>query len=352
LRFIDEDILRNSYVRYPNSLNPTALPYVLLEDGYELGIVDTKNNLSMAKAVSSLLSRSIDDARDVCYNGYLPEWIVRRAQLEYVSPYAVSNLWGRSGNRFVLTRTVGTGKRELVATALISSSKDNLFFYTSKYNNIKHSTMAHEIDWEMKVNGKHKWFDGFSMPDAASYKLAGYNQLANFSVEKRCRDLGLSRLLLHEIHKNYSLWYICKKNGISTDGKYLWVEQQVVKHSQPMVCGKGLLQIADPSWRPVMLHLGFELRMGAETFYMEQDHAPLPRIIRNGKVIDIIEYNRVYGLPGIYEDRGVEYWKEKTTDNSIHLMDRVPEVVSLAKSGRAKLQYFQLVYSFLKEKFI
>jgi hypothetical protein len=351
LRFVDEDVLRRSYVRYPNSLNPTALPYVPLEDGYELGIVDTKNNIQIAKAVSSLLSRSIDDARDVCHNGYLPERIVRRAQLEYVSPYAVSNLWGRSGNRFVLSRNIGYGKREIIATALISSSKDNLFFFTSKYNNIKHSTMAHDIDWEMKVNGGHKWFDRFSMPEVAKYKLVGYNQLANFSVEKvGCRDLGLSRLLLQEIRNHYALRYICKQNGIpSEQDEYVWVDKQVVKHCQPMVCGKGLFQIADPSWLPIMRRLGFELRMGAETFYLDQDYDPLPQIIRNRKTISIEEYNTIYGITGIYEDHGVDYWKERTTDNSIHLLERVPEVVSLAKSGKAKLQYYQLVYPFGKE---
>jgi len=50
-----------------------------------------------------------------------------------------------------------------------------------------------------------------------------------------------------------------------------------------------------------MLHLGFELRMGAETFYMEQDHAPLPRIIRNGKVIDIIGFMDCLGFMKIEE---------------------------------------------------
>jgi len=57
---------------------------------------------------------------------------VTNAQLEYVSPWAISNLWGRNGYRFILSKKVSDTMREIIGTALISNSKDTLFFFTSK----------------------------------------------------------------------------------------------------------------------------------------------------------------------------------------------------------------------------
>ena len=335
MRFIPTDLLRNSYIKYADSINYNAKPYVTINDDLELGIVDTKNNIDVAKAVSSLLTRSVDDAKAEgkknvvrgknIYNGYLPEKIVERAQFEYVSPHAISNLWGKFGYRFVLTRKVGDyNRRELIGTALISSSKDILFFFTSKYNNVRYSRINQFVDFNLLADGKNKWFDKFDMPDAKDYKPVDCNQLANFAVEKiGCRGLGLGKLLITEIIKNYAINYPFSK----------------INHSQPLICGKGLFQIADPSWIDFMIDIGFKLRLGAETFYIDRDWDPLVPIIINDKKMDNIEYNSMFNMPKIYDSL-------KNINSHDPLLHRINHVSKLARSGDAKLQYFQLTYMF------
>ena len=140
-RFVPADVLERSYIKYPYTTNPYSTPYVIIKlqndllayfgDDLHLGIIKT-TDIVIAKAVSSVLTRSVEYAKVIYPAGYLPESIVENAQLEYVSPYAISNLWGRSGYRFVLSRNVGHNKREIIATALIADSKDTLFFFTNK----------------------------------------------------------------------------------------------------------------------------------------------------------------------------------------------------------------------------
>lgn len=330
-RFVSEDALRKSYIRYQNSNNMNANPYVTLDDSMELGIVDTQNNIEIAQAISSLLSRSIDDAKDI-YGGYLPEGIVMRAQLEYVSPYAISNLWGRYGYRFVLSRSVGNNKREIIGTALIANSKGTLFFFTNKYNNLRASTMTQDVDFNLCVDGNHKWFDKFNFPNIRDYKPVGLNQLANFAVEKiGCRGLGLGKLLITEIVNNYAIHH----------------KDVVIKHSQPLICGKGLFQIADPSWLRFMLNIGFKLRIGAETFYIDREWSKLPSVTMNGKEINNVEYNNFFNMPQLYCGLDMSYAQDHP---DMHLLDRVPEVIELANSGYAKLQYYQLIYMFDETK--
>lgn len=99
------------YIVNPNSLSSKKDPYVTLNDGYELGIVDTRYNKDIALAISSLLTRSIEKASDV-YGGYLPDNVVKNAQLSYVSPNAVSNLWGKldTGSYYREKSIVKSGK--------------------------------------------------------------------------------------------------------------------------------------------------------------------------------------------------------------------------------------------------
>jgi len=330
-RFVRESTLRKSYIKYEHTKNPDANPYVTLNDELELGIVNTKDNLEIAKAVSCLLTRSIDTAKDI-YGGYLPANVVTRAQLEYVSPWSVSNLWGAAGNRFVLSRKVDHGVREIIGTALTTSSKEILLFFTSKYNNVKYSGRKHDINFNLLTDDGHKWFDQFDMPPIEHYRPEGYNQLANFAIHPSYRGQNLGKLLITQIIKNYALHY----------------PKSTITHSQPLICSpRGIYQIADVSWRPFMLNIGFRQRYGAEQFFIERDWCPLEPVIHNGKKIDNIEFNHKYGMPQIYEDVNIDELKEENIKNpDLHLIDRIPNVINLAQSGIAKLQYFQLVCTF------
>ena len=326
-RFVHEDILRNSYIRNYNCADPNAKPYITINNDYELGIIDTSRYSSLSKAVSSLLTRSIEDAKDI-YGGYLPPDIVTRAQLQYVSPHAISNLWGRTGYRFVLTRSVGRNKREIIGTLLIAKSKNTLFFFTSKYNNLAYSSMEQDVDWNLRIGGNHKWFDRFKLPDIKDYKPANCNQIANFAIEKiGCRNLGLGKMLIREVIKNYALLYMLENN-------------LNINHSQHLICSKGLFQIADPSWREPMMNIGFKLRHGAETFYVDREQDPLPRA-SIGYETDNVSYNRKFGLPQIYNNI------PHIIDNEdIHLSGRIKEVIELSLSNESKLQYFQMFCMF------
>jgi len=162
------------------------------------------------------------------------------------------------------------------------------------------------------------------MPDIDDYKITSCNHLANFAIDKNYRGKQLGKLLINEIIKNYALYY----------------HNSNIKHSQPLICGKGLLQIADPSWRKYMLDIGFKHRIGAETFFIDQDWDPLQSIIINGKKISNKEFNYMYNVPQIYESLKIE------KNDNIHLYDRVPKILELAKSDKAKIQYFQLYYLF------
>jgi hypothetical protein len=118
---------------------------VPLEDGMELGIVSSAVP-EIARAVSSLLSRSLEDARNDL-KGHLPAAVVKRVQLEIISPYGVAHIWGVTGHRFVLSRRVTAERSELIATILVGRSKDTVFFFTGRYNNLRHSTIRETVDF-------------------------------------------------------------------------------------------------------------------------------------------------------------------------------------------------------------
>ena len=126
-RFVPTSVLRAAYVRYADSRAPTQPAFVRFEDrGLELGIV-TNEAHAVSRAVSSLLSCSLEDAKDE-RGGHLPAAVVERVQLEIISPWGVSSLWGSFGHRFVLARSVDRETSEIVATILVARRKGTVFF--------------------------------------------------------------------------------------------------------------------------------------------------------------------------------------------------------------------------------
>jgi len=345
-RFVDATVLRRSYLHYPQSVNVKAKPFVVIDDKYELGIVDP-TNFKIAKAVSSLLTRSLEDAK-YTNGGYLPPKVVERVQMELISPHGIMNLWGKTGHRFVLSREAPGGQREIISSALVAQSRDGIFFYTSRFNNLRHSTLRQDIDFEVSADGNpaHKWFDKFRYPEIEQYKPKGFHHFANFVVEKEgARNQGIARLMIREIVKNYSREYIHMAGG-------------AVEHSQRLLCGKGFWQIGDPPWLSRMGKLGFIPRLGCETFHTDVDWDPLaPTYDKDGKVIDHVSYNQSFGLPQMYvklfegQDSPYRHIYEVAlkSQSGDHLLERIPTVIELGKSGKAKLQYFQLLFPFAKQ---
>ena len=196
--------------------------------------------------------------------------------------------------------------------------------------------MALVIDWDQQISPtiNHKWFDKFDFPSCDDYKPPLYNQIANFSVDKTERSTGIAKRLISLIVKYYS--YI---NIMNTSAS--------IVHSQHLICGNGLFQIADPTWYKPMTKIGFKLRRGCESFYIDQDYDPLPPVAiyeKNHlmKYITNTSYNRQYGLDDIYNNISCD------NNTTIHLPERIQHVLHLSKNPRAKLQYFQLYYDFIK----
>ncbi len=174
-RFVETRVLQDAYVRHDASQTPSAPRHVPLEDGMELGIVSSAVP-EIARAISSLLSRSLEDAR-IDRGGHLPTQVVERVQREIISPYGVAHIWGITGHRFVLSRPAGPDRREIVGTILVGRSKDTIFFFTGRYNNLRHSTLRETVDFAQADAGvpEHRWFDRFalSVVEAANATLLG-----------------------------------------------------------------------------------------------------------------------------------------------------------------------------------
>ncbi len=326
-RVVPTELLRRAYIHYDASRNPTAINYVPMDGGYELGIVSSAVP-EIARAISSMLTFSLEDARND-KGGHLPAAVVARVQREIISPQGVSDLWGTTGHRFVLSRSFDDRHRELVATILVGQSKDTLFFFTGRYNNLRHSTIAEDVDFTQPddVDPTRRWFDRFTFPDLVRFKPRAYHQIANFVVVQDYRGQGLARLLLDTIVHKYSRDHIEGRGA-------------AIEHSQHLLCGRGFWQIGDPPWLSRMERLGFYLRWGAESFFIEHDWAPLPAVYEGGRRVSNVEYNESYGLPARYRAPG------PARPSTEHLLDRVPEVVRLAADPRAKLQYFQTMFDF------
>jgi len=328
-RFVEADVLSEAYLSYEESLNPFAPNFVRLQDGWELGIVSS-HVPEIARAVSSILSCSLEDAKNT-KGGYIPDGVVERVQLEIISPFGVAHLWGTAGHRFVLSRPSDGNMREIIASALVGRSRDTIFFFTGKYNNLRHSTIGEEVNLDLPDDAHldRKWFDRFAFPRLEEFKPGGYHHIANFVVAKGCRGRGLSRLFLEHIVRYYSRNYLNRK-------------RTGIQHSQHLLCGKGFWQIGDPPWLTKMQALGFFLRAGAESFFREHDWAPLPPMFLHGRQVSNIEYNRSFGLPNMYRDF------QPSSETEEHLLHRLEEVMTLSVNPRAKLQYFQMMYNFVR----
>jgi hypothetical protein len=329
-RFVPTDVLRSAYIHYPQSQNVSAPPFVRFDaEGLELGIVHS-DVPEIARGVSSLLTRSLEDAKDEI-GGHLPARIVERVQLEIISPHGVAHLWGTEGHRFVLSRAVDDKTSEMVATMLVARRKGTIFFFTGRYNNVRHSTIEQTVDFDQPAgtDPAQKWFAQFAFPPPIQFKPRAYHHIANFVVAKEHRNKRLSRFFLDALLSKYA------RDRIVATGK-------PIEHSQYLLCGRGFWQIGDPPWLVRMERLGFQLRWGAESFFIEHDWAPLPEIHDgDGRVITNLDYNRSFGLPERYRDA------QPQRPSPFHLLDRVPEVMRLSQDSRAKLQYFQTMFDFV-----
>jgi hypothetical protein len=353
-RFVNADTLRRAYLRYEASLNPAAAPFVEVEhnhDRLELGIVDSADPI-LAKAISSILTRSLEDGKN-SNGGYLPAAAVERVQTEIISPHGIASLWGVTGHRFVLSRAVRYAVqpvREIIASILVARSKDTIFFLTGRYNNLRHSMLEADVDLDQPndlanpVPGQ-KWFDRFAFPELGDYKPVGFHQIANFVVDKASRGESLGKFLIESIVQHYSLVYLAQSQSTNIEGVR-------PLHSQHLLCGRGFWQVGDPPWKSRMTKIGFYLRGGAESFFIEQPWAPLPPISYDkgaGPVISNENYNATFGLlrrPG--ELHAGLYDPPKFPKGSReHLWERIDEVKRLARDQRAKLQYFQMMYNFV-----
>jgi hypothetical protein len=330
-RFVATSTLRGAYVRYEASLDPDGPGFVTLDDGLEVGIVSSSVP-EIACAVSSLLCRSLEDARNDL-GGYIPPEVVRRVQREIISPFGVACIWGVTGHRFVLARRVSDQTHEILATILVGRSKDTIFFFTGRYNNLRHSTLAETVDFAQpdRDDPDQRWFDRFAFPDIRRFKPKAYHHIANFVVAKEHRRTRLSSILLDTIRTHYSR-------------DHLRAHDRRVGHAQHLLCGRGFWQIGDPPWLARMERLGFFLRRGAESFFIEHAWAPLPRTFdpTTGAEVTNLAFNAAYGLPARYLGPAGPAKLEHE-----HLLDRIPEVIRLSRDPRAKLQYFQAMFDFV-----
>ncbi|MCA9613261.1 MAG: ankyrin repeat domain-containing protein [Sandaracinus sp.] len=336
LRFVSTRVLRDAYVRHDATRSPDAPRYVPLDEGMELGIARAVPEI--ARAISSLLCRSLEDARHD-RGGHLPPEVVARVQREIISPYGVAHLWGITGHRFVLSRAVGPDRSEILGTILVGRSKDTIFFFTGRYNNLRHSTMHETVDFAQRDHegAEHRWFDRFAFPAIERFKPRAYHHIANFVVAKEHRGRSLSRFLLAKIVESYS------RDHLAALGR-------APAHSQHLLCGRGLWQIGDPPRLERMERLGFYRRRGAESFFLEHEWAPLPplRDRVTGEVLSNVDYNRSFGLPETYlapPSSAVSSVGPGALSDE-HLDERVPEVIRLATDPSAKLQYFQAMFDF------
>lgn len=327
-RFVNTESLREAYLTYEETRSPGAQNYVDLPEGLELGIVHS-DRPAIALAISSLLTRSLEQAR--CdLGGHLPTVVVRRVQHDIISPEGVATLWGSAGHRFVLARKHDASTSEILATILVGRSKDTIFFFTGRYNNLRYSTIVQDVDWNQPDadDPAHKWFDRFAFPEPQSFKPNRYHHIANFVVSPDHRLRGIAGQFLKDIVRYYAR-DVLDGNGYP------------IIHSQHLLCGRGLWQIGDPPWMERMQKLGFYRRWGAESFFLEHDWAPLPPTIMKGKLIDNVAYNQMYDMPACYApDRRPHLSND-------HLLERVQFVIELSRKPWAKLQYFQAMYDFV-----
>lgn len=339
-RFVETARLRAAYLTYEETRSPGAQNFVSLPDSdLELGIVSTVDPM-IAVAISSMLTRSLEAAR--CdKGGHLPPEVVRRVQEEIISPERLTKWWGSDGHRFVLARRVDERTHEIIATILVARSKDTIFFFTGRYNNLRHSTIVEDVDFDQPnaEDPTQKWFDRFAFPNPKRFKPNRYHHIANFVVSPDHRREGIAGLFLRSIVRHYSR-YVLDGHGLP------------IVHSQHLLCGRGLWQIGDPPWMARMRKLGFFRRWGAESFFVEHDWAPLPPTQIDGRLVDNVAYNEMFDMPECYGAGQEPHWPDddplyESEHWNEHLLERVPEVMRMARDPRCKLQYFQAMFDFL-----
>ena len=66
----------------------------------------------------------------------------------------------------MMSRPVDATTSELVATMLVARRKGTIFFFTGRYNNVRHSTIEQTIDFDQPAGSDpaQKWFAQFAFP--------------------------------------------------------------------------------------------------------------------------------------------------------------------------------------------
>ena len=95
----------------------------------------------------------------------------------------------------MLSRQEGD-KSEIIGTILVARRKGTIFFFTGRYNNLRHSAMERDIDFDQPVGTRpdQKWFSLFAFPDVPVFKPLGYHHIANFVVAPPCPCHGAASL--------------------------------------------------------------------------------------------------------------------------------------------------------------
>ena len=213
----------------------------------------------------------------------------------------------------MLSRPLPDGRSELLAAILIAKTDNDIFFFSSRYNNLSAARLKETINLALPAdkNPNQKWFTQFAFPDLSVFKPKGYHQIANFVVNRDYRRQGIAKFFLANILK----YYVPR-----------------------LISGRGFWQLADPPWLEKMQPLGFYLRAGAESFFIDQEWNRLPPNFLNAQQLSNVEYNAAFGLPNIYAN-----WQP--TIGREDLRQRLEEVGRLAVAENAKLQYFQLLFN-------
>lgn len=174
---------------------PVTLPSVLGE--LTLGVVDA-DQPGVAAAVSRLLNRSIEDAREAV-GGHLPDWLVDDIQRNYISEQKVKTLWAATGHRFVVLHG-----DDAIGTIHIARDHDVILTVDRHRNNVPSS----------------------SFPD---FKPERHHHVVNISVRHELRRARIGRAMV--------------------DG--------IIAHFRRLFDGDGLWVRADPPWHPGLVGLGF-----------------------------------------------------------------------------------------------
>ena len=171
----------------------------LADEGLELGIVSSAVP-AIARAISSLLSRSLEDAKDQTA-GTCRAAVVERVQLEIISPYGVAEHLGRTGHRFVLSRRDRAPTSEILATILVGRQQGHGVLLHRPLQ--QPAPLDHRRDVDFDAAGwrrpRRRVVRSGSRSPSRRFKPKAYHHIANFVVAKEHRGEGLARFLLDAI---------------------------------------------------------------------------------------------------------------------------------------------------------